>query len=200
MNEARGKGDEPLTPEERCQLLKLAREALYAAVCEGGLPGIDLSCLPPRLQLPGTSFVTLKLLGELRGCVGGLEARQPLALDVREHAAAAALHDHRFPHVCAAELADITLEISRLTTPQRLLYDCPEDLVTLLHPGRDGVVLRTRFQQATFLPQVWEQIKDPELFLSLLCEKMNAPHNLWRLSELQVYTYQVEKFTEGELS
>jgi uncharacterized protein len=200
MTEARRMGDEPLAPDERCRLLKLGREALYSAVCERRLPEIDLSCLPPRLQLPGASFVTLKLLGELRGCVGALEARQPLAQDVREHAAAAALEDHRFPPVRPVELVDITLEISRLTAPQRLRYDCPEDLVTLLHPGRDGVVLRTRFQQATFLPQVWEKIKDPALFLSLLCEKMNASHDLWRVSELQVYTYQVEKFTEGELS
>src|SRR5512142_1421788 len=158
---------ETLTPEERRQLLQIARRSIEQAVCGNtGLP-LDLEALPPVLREPGVSFVTLTLPGgELRGCIGGLEAAQSLAADVCEHAAAAALEDYRFPQVAPEELPLIRIEISRLTPPQPLAYENPADLPGLLHKHEDGVVLRDGYRRATFLPQVWEKIPDPSRFLS----------------------------------
>lgn len=185
-----------LNEHERQILLRLAREALERGVRGQPLPPLDWENLPPRLREPGATFVTLTRHGQLRGCVGAIEATQPLAEDVREHAIAAALYDYRFPPVTPAELPDIRLEISCLTPPERLTYTDPEDLVRRLRPGVDGVVLSDGLRRATFLPQVWEHLPNPEDFLDHLCQKMGAPPDLWRRIPLQVWVYQVEKFHE----
>lgn len=188
--------EEKLTAEERSYLLRLARQSIERAVTHHPPPEIDLASLSPRLVADGASFVTLTEAGELRGCIGALEPYQPLALDVREHAAAAATEDYRFPPVRQAELPQLHIEISRLTVPQPLAFDGPEDLLSKLRPGVDGVVLRHGFQRATFLPQVWEKLPDPEDFLANLCYKMGAPANLWRTRPVTVLVYQVEEFEE----
>lgn len=160
------------------------------------LPAIDLTSLSPALQEVAASFVTLTIHGQLRGCIGTLEARQPLAEDVREHAVAAGQDDYRFPPVSPGELADIEIEISRLTHPQPLPYTSAEDLIQKIHPGVDGVVLLDRFRRATFLPQVWQQLPEPERFLDHLCQKMGVPRDYWRCNPLSVEIYQVEEFHE----
>ncbi len=185
-----------LTDEEKSYLLRLARKAIESAVLQKDLPAVSLESLSPALREEGASFVTLTEGGELRGCIGALEAYQPLALDVREHAIAAAMDDPRFPPVQPAELPRLHIEISRLTSPQPLHYTQPTDLTKLLHPHVDGVILREGFRRATFLPQVWRQIPDPEDFLSLLCRKMGSPADLWRKKILDVALYQVEEFEE----
>ncbi len=189
---------EKLTPEERSILLRLAREAIEDAVNGRPLKALDLESLPPALRQPGATFVTLTRQGELRGCIGALEAYQPLAEDVREHAVGAALQDYRFPPVQPQELPETKIEISRLTPPQPLHYETPEQLLNLLRPGIDGVILRDGLQRATFLPQVWEKLPDAKDFLDHLCLKMGAPASLWRHKRLQVYIYQVEEFHEEE--
>ncbi|GAB4457097.1 MAG: hypothetical protein Kow0070_08500 [Anaerolineales bacterium] len=187
---------EKLTAEEQKTLLRLAREAMEHAVRGETLPPLDLSSLPPALREAGASFVTLTIGGQLRGCIGALEAYQPLAEDVREHAIAAALQDPRFPPVREDELSRIQVEVSRLTRPLPLDYKDASDLLSKLRPGVDGVVLRDGFRRATFLPQVWEKIPDPAEFLDNLCYKMGASPDLWRRKRLDVLTYQVEEFHE----
>ena len=187
---------DPLTDQEKDILLRLAREALEAAVHQRPAPPIPLEELPPRLQAHGASFVTLTIQGALRGCIGALEPFQPLALDVSEHAVAAALHDYRFPNVEPDELPRIKIEVSCLTLPVPLDYREPEELLTRLRPGIDGVTLRAEGRRATFLPQVWEKIPDPADFLSNLCYKMGAVPDLWRRKPMEVSIYQVEEFHE----
>jgi AmmeMemoRadiSam system protein A len=157
---------------------------------------LELGSYSPLLQQNGASFVTLTIEGELRGCIGALEAYQPLVEDVSEHAVAAALDDYRFMPVSVDELDLIQIEISRLTPPQPLVYTDAEDLVAHLNPGRDGVILKDGMRRATFLPQVWEKLPDPAQFLGNLCEKMGAPYQLWQRKQLQVLIYQVEEFHE----
>ena len=188
--------DEQLTSEERKKLLELARQALVESVQGKKLQPLDVDNLPPRLREPGATFITLTKHGELRGCVGALEAYQPLAEDVREHAVAAAFKDYRFPPVEPSELAEIEIEVSRLTQPRPLEYEHQEELIKLLRPNVDGVILRDGIRRATFLPQVWEKIPDPAVFLSHLCQKMGADPYLWRFKKLQVLIYQVEMFQE----
>ena len=185
-----------LTDGEKQTLLRLAREAMEHGVRGKKLPPLDNNSLTPRLREHGASFVTLTIHGELRGCIGALEAYQPLVDDVREHAIAAALEDPRFRPVDETELDRIKIEVSRLTAPRPLEYSSSADLLTKLRPHVDGVILKSDYRRATFLPQVWEQIPNPEDFLDHLCAKMGARSNLWRNTKLQVFVYQVEEFHE----
>jgi AmmeMemoRadiSam system protein A len=190
-----------ITEEEAKLLIKLAREAIVKGV-EGNttrhIPDNEL--LPPRLQEPGATFVTLRKDGLLRGCIGTLEASLPLAEDVCEHAVAAALHDPRFPPVSREEIPHLEIEISFLTRLMPITYTSCEELLSKIEPGDHGVVLRAGHRQATFLPQVWEIIPDPEEFMNRLCEKMRAPHNLWREGGVEVWVYQVVKFVESNIT
>ena len=164
--------NDSLTDGEKEILLRLAREAMDHAVRGMKLPPLENESLTPRLRENGASFVTLTIHGELRGCIGALEAYQPLADDVREHAIAAALNDPRFPPVGENELNRIRLEVSRLTVPHPLEYAAAEELPAKLRPHVDGVILKDGFHRATFLPQVWEQIPDAEDFLDHLCSQI----------------------------
>jgi AmmeMemoRadiSam system protein A len=188
--------EDQLTDDEKRTLLELARQALEEGVRGQRLSPLDLQSLSPRLRECGASFVTLTINGGLRGCIGALEPSQSLVEDVREHAVAAALQDYRFPTVFPEELLQIKLEISRLTVPVPLEYCSPEDLLTKLRPGIDGVVLRDGSRRATFLPQVWEKLPDPADFLDNLCYKLGAASYLWRKKHLDVLVYQVEEFHE----
>ena len=185
-----------LTPEEKQSLLHLARQALELDVRGEKLPALDWESLSPSLRAQGASFVTLTERGELRGCIGALEAYQPLAEDVREHAIAAAREDYRFSPVQTAELGSINIEVSRLTAPVPLEYSNPEDLIAKLRPHVDGVVLRDGSRRATFLPQVWDKLPSAEDFLANLCQKMGASSDTWKRKHLDVRIYQVEEFRE----
>jgi uncharacterized protein len=188
---------EPLTAEERCLLLAFARRSIELAAKGERFEPPALETLPAHLRESGVCFVTLTLPnGELRGCIGGLEETQALALDVCEHAIAAAREDYRFLPVRPDEIDELTIEISRLTSPEPLEYADPAQLSSLLHPLEDGVILRDGQRRATFLPQVWEKLPTPESFLTHLCQKMGAPGNLWRHKKLQVEIYHAEKFEE----
>ena len=187
-----------LSPEEGAILLRLARQAIQEAVLGLRPCPPALEELPARLRAPGSTFVTLTIRGELRGCIGGLEAYQPLALDVCEHAVGAAFQDYRFPPVQSYELDRLEIEVSRLTPPRVLEYSRPEELLGMLKPGIDGVIVRDGPRRATFLPQVWRKLNSAEEFLDHLCAKMGAPPDLWRMKPLQVMVYQVEEFHENQ--
>lgn len=186
-----------LTPQDKAYLLKLARETITAAVNRQPRSNILIGELPTVLREPGASFVTLTIDGHLRGCIGTLEAYQPLALDVQTRATQAALEDYRFYPVTKDELPRIDIEISRLTPSTPLTYSQPSELPALLRLGIDGVVLADGHRRATYLPQVWEQLPNAEEFLSSLCVKMGASKNLWREKLLTVELYQVEEFRES---
>ncbi len=185
-----------ISDNDRAFLLTLARHSIEKAVCGEELDALDLAGLPEALQQEGASFVTLTLDGDLRGCIGALEAYQPLALDVREHALAAAFEDYRFPPVNSSEAPRLKIEISILSRPERLDYSRPDELPGKLRPGIDGVILRDGIRRATFLPQVWEKISSAEEFLGHLCQKMGAAYDFWKRKKMEVWTYQVEEFHE----
>ena len=185
-----------LTNDEKKYLLKLARDTISNALNRITEPAVDPDALTDSLREPGASFVTLTRRGDLRGCIGSLEAHQSLALDVREHAYQAAFEDYRFPPLTKAELPDVHIEISRLTKPVELNYDAPGDLASVLTPGVDGVILQDGYRRATFLPQVWEQLPRVESFLAHLCVKMGSPADVWEHKMLKVKTYRVEEFHE----
>ena len=187
---------EKLTDQDRQILLRLARQSIELAVKQ--LPAIELNLAEysDPLRANGASFVTLTEDGDLRGCIGALEPYQPLVQDVCEHAVSAAMEDYRFRPVRLSEVPLLHIEISRLTLPDRLVYSTPEQLLSMLRPGIDGVIIRDGLRRATFLPQVWEKMPDKAQFMTHLCLKMGGPGNLWQYKPLQVFTYQVEEFQE----
>ncbi len=186
-----------LTPTDQKTLLKIARQAIARAANGDPVPPLDLGSLPESLCVEGVVFVTLTQNHALRGCVGALEAYQPLAEDVQEHAVAAAMSDFRFYPVQPDEVDSLHIEISRLSTPKPMEYTSPEELALKIKPGIDGVLIRDGLRRATFLPQVWESLPDPCEFLNHLCMKMGASANLWQQQMLKVSTYHVEMFEEG---
>ena len=143
------------------------------------------------------TFVTLTIKGELRGCIGSLEGREPIVDGVRHNAVNAAFHDPRFRPLGRQELDKVTIEVSILSEPQPLAYTDGEDLLGRLRPGTDGVIIRKGYASATFLPQVWEQLPDKEEFLTHLCLKAGLAPDAWRRGDLEVLTYQVQYFEEG---
>jgi AmmeMemoRadiSam system protein A len=188
----------PLNQVDGETLLRLARHALEAYVRAGSLPTIDLVNLSPCLQASGASFVTLTRCGQIRGCVGSLEAARPLAQDVCQRAVDAASRDYRFQPVSVDELQEIRIEISVLSPPKPLRYAEPEEIPSLLNPGEDGVILTSGLCRATFLPQVWERAPTPEEFLGLLCRKAGLASDVWQRGQVKLQTYQVEHFYERE--
>jgi hypothetical protein len=184
------------SPAERKALLDLARQSLAAAV-RGAPPPKDSAGLSARFRSAGACFVTLTERGQLRGCIGHIFPQMPLVEAVVSNAAHAALEDPRFPPVVPDEIDRIHIEISLLSVPQPLEFGSPAELLARLRPGVDGVVLRVGRHQATYLPQVWEQIPEKPEFLGELARKAGLPADAWKSPEARVLTYQVEAFAEA---
>jgi len=186
---------ENLTIDEKNFLLKLARRTLIYYLATGKILEIAETEIPQRLKLKQGVFVTLEKNNELRGCIGYLEPIKPIYQAVMENVINAAVNDWRFPAVTKDELNDIKIEISILSVP-KLCQAKAEDRLNVLRPMIDGVILEEGKKTATYLPQVWEQIADPETFLCSLCEKGNWPKDAWQDEKIKLYTYQVEYFRE----
>jgi len=168
-----------LNTEDKNILLKTAKESIvYGLKHHSALP-VRLNDFSSIMQTSGATFVTLNKLGQLRGCIGALEAHQALIKDVSEHAFAAAFEDPRFPAVCEDEIEQLDISISILTPSTVIHFKSEKDLLTQLRPGVDGLILRAGFHQATFLPAVWEQLKKPEDFLNHLKVKAGLNANDW---------------------
>ncbi len=188
--------DDSLTTEQRSVLLQLAREAVERAASGQPGPTPRLEDLPEALCAPRATFVTLTRNGDLRGCIGALQAGLPLAQDVVVHARAAATEDFRFYPVRPEETSGIEIEISILSEPAPLEYRDGDDLIARLRPGIDGVILSSGLHRATFLPQVWEKVSHASHFLDLLCEKAGLAPRAWLTAHPDILTYQVESFHE----
>ncbi len=187
------------SPEERSALLTLARRTLTAVVSSGSLPVPEKTELREKFQPLKGCFVTLTKKGDLRGCIGHIIAQRPLYKAIMENARNAALEDPRFKPVTTDELKEIEIEISVLTEPLPLFFTSPAELLSKLRPHKDGVVLRIGQRGSTYLPQVWEQLPNKEDFLNNLSEKAGCAPSAWREPGTQVYTYQVENFSEAEI-
>lgn len=166
----------------RCgpRLLSLAAEVIARGIAVGQPPAVDLAREPAALRAPGAAFVTLTdHRGALRGCIGSVVAHQSLAQDVAANAWAAATRDPRFRPVTAAELPGLALSVSLLSTPRPLPVTSEADLLARLRPGVDGVILSDRGRRGLFLPQVWETLPEPRLFLLHLKRKAGLADTHW---------------------
>lgn len=145
-------------------------------------------------------FVTLEIFKNLRGCIGNIEPVYPLYEAVIRNAHEAAFDDPRFNSLTKEEFRDIEIEISVLTVPQQLEYSTFEDLLKKIRPGKDGIILGKGFFKATYLPQVWDDLPQKEQFLSSLAMKAGLDPDIWKNEKVDISVYEVEKFTEADLS
>jgi AmmeMemoRadiSam system protein A len=150
--------------------------------------------LPADLRELRASFVTLTVGGELRGCCGTLEPRRPLATDVWHNARASAFGDPRFPPLEAHEWRRVDLEVSVLSPLERVEVRTEAELLSRLVPGEDGLVIAWRGRRATFLPKVWEQLRDPVEFLGHLKRKAGWAPEFWS-EDVEVWRYFTEVIT-----
>ncbi len=173
-------------------LLSQARDAISRH-----LGGSGCACTEqPWMQQPAASFVTLTQHGDLRGCIGSLQACRPLRDDVRSNAVAAATRDPRFVPLTLAELPRTRIEVSLLAPSQPLHFDSEQQALAQLRPGIDGLILEYRDARSTFLPQVWESLPQARDFLARLKLKAGLPADFWH-RELRLSRYTVSKWQES---
>lgn len=172
---------------------KIAKEAVEYGLQHGGHLPVDSSRYPRPLREYGASFVTLKKHGELRGCIGSLEAHRPLVEDVANNAYAAAFSDPRFPPLSANELTEVDFHLSVLTPAVPMTFTSEADLLSQLRPGIDGLVLEDGIYRGTFLPAVWESLPEAAQFLQHLKLKAGLPADYWS-ETLTVARYTTESF------
>jgi AmmeMemoRadiSam system protein A len=179
---------------DRRRLLDLALASIHHGL-ERHLPlPVRLDDYPEPLREPRATFVTLERSGQLRGCIGHLEAVQPLVQDVAENAWSAAFRDPRFAPLTAAELTGLELHISVLTPPRPLSFSSEADLLQQIRPGLDGLILEDGLARGTFLPAVWESLPRVEEFWRALKRKAGLPPEHWS-PRLRVSRYETEAFS-----
>lgn len=179
-----------LDEDARKGLLNLAREAIVAR-----LRGVkaEVPALFPRhgYNLPSAVFVTLTIGGDLRGCIGTMEARGSLADSVAHYAVAAAFEDPRFEPLSAAEIDKVRIEISALSPLRKVAS------ADAIEPGVHGVYIKRGRLSGTYLPQVWEHFKSKKDFLDSLCsEKAGLSPGSWKEKSTALYVYTVDSFEE----
>ncbi len=165
--------------EQRDLLKTIARESIRSGLTHGQPLQVDLDKVDETLRQPAATFVTLNLRGQLRGCIGSLQAVRPLAEDVAHNAWAAAFQDFRFPPLTAEEFPDIDIHISLLSEPEPMEVASEDDLLRQVRPGKDGLILEDGPYRSTFLPQVWESLPDPKRFLAELKMKAGLSPDYW---------------------
>lgn len=187
-----------LTEKEGRYLVKIAFQSIEYYFRKGCKIEIKPAEVPGRrLVEDGACFVTLYKDGQLRGCIGSLEASRPLVLDVADNALNAAFGDPRFHPLNPQELNGVKIEISVLTPQKKLDVKLAEDLLGRLVPGRHGITIQKGWARATFLPVVWEQIPDKQEFLAHLCMKAGLQPEEWKdVKDMEFYIYEAQEFSK----
>lgn len=178
--------------QQRLTLLELARDAIAHGVDHGRALSIDTKDYDSELQQPRASFVTLHKNGQLRGCIGSLQASRSLVVDVSENAYAAAFRDPRFNPMDRSELDSLHISISVLTPAEAMSFKSEQDLIQQLKPDIDGLILEEGNKRGTFLPAVWEQLPKAEEFLQHLKLKAGLTTDYWSDS-IKISRYSAEK-------
>jgi len=139
-----------------------------------------------------SSFVTLTINNQLRGCIGSLTPTQPLYKDIMQNTLNAAFHDPRFPPLTKQELKQVKIEISILTQPTKIEFNTPEQLLNKIN-NKMGILLKKNFYSSTFLPQVWEHFPNKIQFLEALSQKAGLNKDIWQTADIFFYFVKIEK-------
>ena len=167
------------TAIQRQQMLSVAHDAILHGANLGTRIKLQADNYAAELLQPRATFVTLKIDGLLRGCIGSLAASETLIEDLAHNAYSAAFRDPRFDPVGADEIPQLYIEISILSDLVTLEFDSEQQLISQLRPNLDGLVLHDKDQSATFLPAIWEQVPRAEDFITRLKEKAGWPADYW---------------------
>ncbi len=183
---------------EKSYLIDIAKSAILEDLLKEKL--IDKKVLLqkyPELSKSGATFVTLEQKQQLRGCIGSLVPHRTLLDDLISNAKSAAFSDTRFKPLAKNEFDDenFSVEVSILSEPKALGYKDIDDLKSKMKIGSDGVILKAGANQATFLPQVWEQLPNFEDFFKHLCQKAGLSANCLQ-QKPQILIYRVQKIKE----
>lgn len=173
--------------------LEVARKSIQQGLMSGEKLHVVTNDYSADLQQKAASFVTLHKKGMLRGCIGALEAYQPLINDVAEHAYAAAFQDPRFPALDEDEVDLLKIDISVIGTAEKIDFASEADLIEQLRPGVDGLILEYGYNRGTFLPSVWEQLPDKKEFLNHLKAKAGLSQSWWD-SAVNISRYETFSF------
>lgn len=178
-------------------LLPLARGAIAErlGIAEAGRSGPEMGAGEAWLEDPGASFVTLHIAGRLRGCIGTIQAHRSIRADVRGNACAAAFEDPRFGALTREEYARVDLEVSLLSPPEAMSWRSEAEVLRAVRPGVDGLLLEAGRHRGTFLPQVWDQLPDPRVFLDHLKSKAGLGRKPWG-RDWRVSRYTVTAWSE----
>ncbi|MDP1558044.1 MAG: AmmeMemoRadiSam system protein A [Nitrosomonas sp.] len=187
-----------MSPEQGKQLLRIARATICSALNAPYSTSEPVDETALWLTEPGATFVTLTQHGGLRGCIGTLQAHRPLLIDVKSNAVSAALCDPRFLPLTRAEFAEVSVEVSLLTAPQSFGFTDEADALAQLRPGTDGLVFEYGQNRSTFLPQVWESLPQPQLFLAELKRKAGLSRGFWA-EGIKLSRYTVTKWCESDV-
>jgi uncharacterized protein len=182
---------------EKQELLQLARASIIMGLNKGHALNVDINIYPASLQDKLACFVTLNNNGALRGCIGHLEAIQPLVKDVAENAYTAAFCDPRFPAVSKSEMVGLEIHISILSPSQPIVFSSEQDLTAQIRPGVDGLILESGNNRGTFLPSVWESLPDATSFLRHLKLKAGLSANYWS-DDIRVSRYTTDSFSDSK--
>lgn len=178
---------------QRTTLLQLAHDAILYGIQNGQSLSVNPNDYDNSLSEPRACFVTLHLNGQLRGCIGSLEAYRSLIDDIAHNAFAAAFQDPRFSPLTESEFNDVKIDLSILTPPAEMTFSSEDDLLEQMRPGIDGLIIEDMGRRGTFLPSVWEQLPEKEQFLQHLKLKAGLSPSHWSDS-LTMSRYETESF------
>ena len=182
-----------LSDAHRALLLEAARHTLAHVVKTGRPPDIRAEDFPLPLRAIRRTFVTLTMDGDLRGCIGTIQATRPLVEDVVHNTARSAMQDPRFGPLTAAELPRVQVSVSILSHDRPLPFRDAPDLIAKLRPGIDGLILRDRDNGALFLPKVWDMLPDPRQFVEQLKRKAGwSPDR--PVPDMEAFVFSAETF------
>lgn len=184
---------ETLSKEDQRALLLVAANSIARGLRHGTALPLTAKDFPPSLTALRACFVTLNTRGDLRGCIGTLQAHRPLVEDVAANAFAAAFRDPRFYPLATSEYPLLDIHISVLSPPEPMQVKNEADLMAQIRPQIDGLILEDGVHRGTFLPSVWESLPNPAEFLAYLKHKAGLPANHWS-SNLKISRYTTFSF------
>ncbi|KZR66458.1 MULTISPECIES: AmmeMemoRadiSam system protein B [Prochlorococcus] len=178
-NSLRVEDDWGLLNREAGRLIRIAAQTVAYSIKNSHPPSVDIASFPPELQQKRATFITLNKNGNLRGCIGTVQAYRPLIADVVDNAYKAAMKDPRFSPIELEEASELEISISLLSPFERMTFSDEADFMQQLRQNVDGLIIADKGKRSIFLPQVWESLPEKTEFVEQLKKKAGLPSNYW---------------------
>ena len=186
-----------LTPRDGEALLDLTQASIRHGLQEGRPLLPEMTRLPGALRRTSATFVTLRLGTKLRGCIGSIEAKRPLAEDVARNAFNAAFHDPRFPPLRPDEYRGLNIQLSILSDLETVDFTSEAELLSRIRKDEDGLLLELGSHRGLLLPSVWTDLPEKEQFLLHLKRKAGLKPDYWS-NHLSIHRFTTQTFARLE--